>query len=96
MYSVMNHDLDLVELNEFIVQKSKVVLNHDLTGLFPYNEEFNMTQYRKGITKSYKPPKSDYINGSKDDMVLYFNYILDNQGSVYTRRHFAIIDLAGQ
>ena len=78
MINHLNHDSHLTELSEFIVSKSKIILNHDLTGIFPNEETFDLTQYRQGVIKSYKRSDSDYINGNKDDMLLYYNFILDN------------------
>ena len=33
------------------------------------------------------------MNKYKDDMVLYFNILIENQATKYTRRHFTLIDL---
>ena len=38
----------------------------------------------------------DPMNGLKDDLVFYLNIIMDNQGTVYSRERYTLIDLMEQ
>ena len=33
------------------------------------------------------------MNNYKDDMVLYFNFVLDNKATMFTRKHYTLINL---
>ena len=41
----------------------------------------------------HKPSKSDPLNGNKDDMIYYFNILMDNQATLYSRKHYTVLDL---
>lgn len=33
------------------------------------------------------------MNMYKDDLVLYWNFVNDNKGTIYSRKHYTLIDL---
>ena len=33
------------------------------------------------------------MNGYKDDLIVYFNFVMDNQATQYRRKHYSFIDL---
>ena len=59
-------------------------------------EETEITEINKGVQNQYKRSIDDPKNGYKDDMVAYFNILLDNVGTVYSSEHYTIIDLMEQ
>ena len=57
------------------------------------SKEINIVQVESGAQKNYKNPVDDVKNGGKDDLIIYFNFILDNKGTLYTRQRYNILDL---
>ena len=60
------------------------------------SKETEITEITKGMQNQYKRSESDPKNGHKDDLVAYFNILLDNVGTVYSSEHYTIIDLMEQ
>jgi hypothetical protein len=43
-----------------------------------------------------KPSVSDPMNGNKDDLLWYTNFISDTKGTVFIRKRFNVVDLLRQ
>ena len=67
-----------------------------MTGFFNTTEYLVITQLRRGHPPAYKISKSDPKNLKDTDMVIYFNLVLDNIGTVYNRKHYNFVDLMEQ
>ena len=39
---------------------------------------------------------TDPLNGGKDDLVIYFNFLLGDSGTIYSRSAYSLIDLLEQ
>ena len=76
---------DFTVLNEYWLSKSKIELNHDRTGLLDDIEKLDIIEFRPGIINQIKRSKSDPANGKRDDLITYFNFVMDPQANLYTR-----------
>ena len=94
----------LTVYNEVWFEKSKIKINNDLTGLAGFSlgpltiipefqEEYEILTHYMGNQNQYKKSVSDPLNGNKDDMVYYFNILMDIQATEYNRKHYTILDL---
>ena len=50
----------------------------DLTGILDNSVNIDIIQYKTGLLSQYKRSVDDPYNEGKDDLVTYFNLILDN------------------
>ena len=60
------------------------------------SSETDIFEISRGMQNQYKISESDPKNGHKDDLVVYFNILLDKVGTVYSSEHYTIIDLMEQ
>ena len=79
--------------NEFWLEKSTISLDNDRTGVLNNTQELSVIQFRNGLQNQYKYSKTDPMNEYKDDLVVVFNFVMDNQATFYTRKHYTLIDL---
>ena len=53
----------------------------------------NFIEVKPGMINMKKRSKSDFFGGHKDDLVTYFNLVLNTEGNVYSRDGYDLIDL---
>ena len=55
--------------------------NIDRIGFIDKNIETPFLQYTAGLTNQFKRSIDDPMNGQKDDLIVYFNFVMDNQAT---------------
>lgn len=83
----------LTALSEYWLQKSEITLNSDRTGILDSVQNLDIIEYFPGIINQFKKSTDDPMNGNKDDLIFYFNFIMDNTAHSYSRTHYTLIDL---
>ena len=71
-------------------------MNRDITGFYENVEETDIKEVKKGVDTMFKRSVSDNHNGNKDDLVIYFNILLNNKATLYTGQHYTLIDIMEQ
>ena len=83
----------MVTFYEYWFEKSRIELNNDLSGFKDNVETLDVIQFNNGIQTQHKKSNTDPYNLYKDDLVWYFNLLMDNQATLYTRKHYTLIDI---
>ena len=86
----------LTQWSELWIERSKIQINHDFTGFIEDIEEDDLQEVKKGSSDMFKRSVSDNHNGNKDDLVIYFNILLNNKATLYYGKHYTLIDIMEQ
>ena len=68
-------------------------MNNDLTGFLDNTKETDLYEVTRGSSDQFKRSVSDNHNGNKDDLVIYFNILLNNKATLYYGKHYTLIDV---
>ena len=79
--------------SEYWLHKSEVQLDKDRFGFLDNNLVIPFLQFTTGTTNQVKRSIDDPMNGNKDDLIVYFNFVMDNQAVQYRRKHYSFLDL---